>query len=155
MALSISRSNQPAQAPRQWDPFTEFEDLQARLGQLMESAWSGLGDGEKGIWLPLVDVEETEDAWVVEAELPGAKRNDVHVELRDHELAIFGEIKERERKGILRRRTRRTGRFEYRVTIPGEADPDAIDASLNDGVLTVRVPKAARERPREIEVKVA
>jgi HSP20 family protein len=108
-----------------------------------------------GVWLPLVDIEEAEDAWIVEAELPGAKREDVHVELRDNELVIFGEIKERERKGILRRRTRRTGEFEYRVTIPGEADPVGIDASLHEGVLTVRIPKPARQRPREIEVKTA
>jgi HSP20 family protein len=125
------------------------------MGQLMESAFTGLGNGDGGIWLPLVDIEETEDAWVVEAELPGAKREDVHVELRDSELVVSGEIKERERKGVLRRRTRRVGRFEYRVTIPGQADPDAIEASLEHGVLTVRIPKPATERPREIEVKAA
>jgi HSP20 family protein len=155
MALPIRRSTSPTQAPERWDPFREFDDLQARMGQLMESAFTGVGNGEGSVWRPLVDVEETEDAWIVEAELPGVKREDVHVELRDNELVVFGEIKEREREGVLRRRTRRTGRFEYRVMIPGHADPESIEASLNDGVLTVRIPKPANDRPREIEVKAA
>jgi HSP20 family protein len=155
MALPIRRSTSPSQPPERWDPFREFDDLQARMGQLMESAFTGLGNGEGSTWLPRVDIEETEDAWIVEAELPGVKREDVHVELRDNELAIFGEIKEREREGLLRRRTRRTGRFEYRVMIPGHADPGSIEASLEEGVLTVRIPKPANERPREIEVKAA
>jgi HSP20 family protein len=103
----------------------------------------------------LVDIEETEDAWVVEAELPGVKKKDVNVEMRGPELIISGEVKERERKGILRRRTRRTGRFDYRVMLPGEAEPEGIDASLHDGVLTVRVPKPERTRPRRIEVKAS
>jgi HSP20 family protein len=72
---------------------------------------------------------------------------------RRNELTITGEIKERERKGILRRRTRRTGRFEYRVTLPGETDADNVDAKLEGGVLTVRVPKSGRARPRRVEVK--
>jgi HSP20 family protein len=152
MALPTRRSTSTSNPPERWDPFREFDDLQARMERLMESAFSGLDNGGGEIFLPLVDVEETEDAWIVEAELPGAKKKDVHVELRDSELVIHGEIKERERKGILRRRTRRTGRFEYRVTIPGSADPDKIDASLDDGVLTVRLPKPAADRPREIQV---
>jgi HSP20 family protein len=104
--------------------------------------------------VPAVDIEETEDGWVVEAELPGVDKKDVTVELRDSELTITGEIKERKRVGILRRRTRRKGRFEYRVTLPGEADAEGIDASLHDGVLAVRVPKSERARSRRIDVKV-
>jgi HSP20 family protein len=135
------------------DPFREFNDLQNRMEQLLENVWSGAGIGNGGIWSPSVDIEETEDAWVVEAELPGVKHDDVDVDVRDSELVISGEIRERERKGILRRRTRRTGRFEYRVTLAGEVDPDSTDASLDDGVLTIRVPKAERARPRHVEVK--
>jgi HSP20 family protein len=124
------------------------------MGQLMQGVWSG--DGLNGhIWSPLVDIEETDDAWIVEAELPGVKRQDVTVEVRDSELAISGERKERERKGILRRRTRRTGRFDYRVTLPGQADAESIQATLADGVLTVRVPKPEQARPRHIAVHAA
>jgi HSP20 family protein len=100
-----------------------------------------------------VDIEETEDAWIVEAEVPGAKSEDVNVEVRDSEVAITGDIKERERKGILRRKTRRVGRFEFRVTLPGKTDPDKVEAQLDDGVLTLRIPKPEVARPRHIEVR--
>lgn len=150
MALPIRRSSSP---PERWDPFRELEELHTRIGQLIESDWPGPADGAAGIWAPLVDIEETDDAWLVEAELPGVKQEDVNVEVSDSELAISGELKERERKGILRRRTRRTGQFDYRVTLPGEADADRIEASLEKGVLTVRVPKPERARRRRIEIK--
>jgi HSP20 family protein len=77
----------------------------------------------------------------------------VHVDVQDNELAITGEIKERERTGILRRRTRKTGEFEFRVTLPGQVDAERIDANLRDGVLTVRIPKPEQARPRRIDVK--
>jgi HSP20 family protein len=134
--------------PVRWDAVREVEDLHDRMNQLLQ----GAGIDTNGVWSPLVDVEETEDAWIVEAELPGVKKHDVNVEMRDNELVISGEMKERERKGILRRRTRRTGRFDYRVTLPGDADAANIEASLHDGILTVRVPKPERTRPRRIEV---
>ena len=150
MALPARRSSS---APDRWDPFRELEELHTRIGQLMESSWPGASDTTAGIWSPLVDIEETDDAWLVEAELPGVKQDDIDVEVSDSELAISGELKERERKGILRRRTRRTGRFDYRVTLPGEADAEHIEASLNEGVLTVRIPKPERARRRRIEIK--
>ena len=106
-----------------------------------------------GAGAPFTDSEETEDAWIVGVEVPGVDRHDVNVELRDSELVITGEIKERERNGILRRRTRRTGHFEYRVVLPGQATDEGIEANLHDGVLTVRVPKPEQSRPRRIEVK--
>lgn len=68
---------------------------------------------------------------------------------------IRGEIKEKERTGVLRRRTRRTGQFEYRVALPGPVDEEHIEANLHDGVLTVRVPKSEQARARRIEVKAS
>jgi HSP20 family protein len=151
MALPARRAAQAGPVAEGWDPARELGELHSRMEQLMENVWTGaLADG--GPWSPLVDVEETDDAWIVEAELPGVKSEDVDIELRDSQLSITGEIKERERKGILRRRTRRVGRFEYRITLPGDADADGIDASLDDGVLTVRIPKSERTQPRKIEV---
>jgi HSP20 family protein len=119
------------------------------MGQLMGAP---LGNG-MAAWAPPVDIVETDDAWVVEAELPGVDPDDVSVEVRDSELSISGEIKERERAGILRRRTRRVGAFDFQVTLPGQADTEHVEATLRDGVLTVRVPKPEQARPRRIEVK--
>jgi HSP20 family protein len=111
------------------------------------------GDGlTGGVWAPPVDIEETDDAWIIEAEVPGAKRKDIDIEVNENELQISGEIVERERKGIVRRRTRRVGRFEYRVTLPTPIDPDGIEATLDEGVLTVRVPKPESMRPRRVEI---
>lgn len=155
MALAVRRtSSSMPQPPQRWEPFQELEQLQEQMDRLMQGAWSpGVGNG--GVWMPLADIEETEDAWIVEAEVPGVDRKDVNVELRDSELIITGELKEKERKGILRRRTRRTGRFEYRVILPSEANADHIEANMHDGVLTVRVPKAERAKPHRIEVTAA
>jgi HSP20 family protein len=146
------QATSPAPLAQPWDPFRELEQLHTVAEQLMESVWSGAGNGHGLVWAPPVDIEETEDAWIVEAEVPGVNRKDVNVEMRDSELVITGEIKDKERKGILRRRTRRVGQFEFRVTLPGDTDPDKIDANIKDGVLAVRIPKAERSRSRSVEV---
>jgi HSP20 family protein len=125
------------------------------MDRLMQGVWSPTGGGNGGAWMPVTDIEETEDAWLIEAELPGVNKKDLDVELRDTELIISGEIKEKERKGVLRRQTRKTGQFEYRVTLPGTADQEHVEANLHDGVLTVRVPKSDTAKPRRIEVKAA
>jgi HSP20 family protein len=154
MALPVRRATgATSQTPRRWEPFRDLEQLHEDMDRLMQTAWSPPQSGNDGFWVPSADIEETDDAWMVEAELPGVDRKDVNVELRDSELVISGEIKERERKGIVRRRTRRTGRFEYRIALPGHAAEDQIEANLHDGVLTVRVPKGDQARVRRIEVK--
>ena len=149
----LVRRNAPSRSVQRWDPFREFEQLQEEMGRLMQSAWSPAGTGDGGAWIPFADIEETEDAWVIEAELPGVRKDDVNIEMSNSELLISGDITKRERKGVLRRRARRTGRFEYRVVLPGDVDEEHIEANLHDGVLTVRAPKAERARPRRIEVR--
>jgi HSP20 family protein len=139
-------------APVRWDPFRDLEELQARTAQLIGSALPAALVQDDGPWVPPVDIEETDDAWILEAEVPGVQRGDINVDFRDNELVITGEIKERERKGILRRRTRRVGEFEFRVTLPGDIDRERVDADLHDGVLTVRIPKPAESEPRRIEI---
>ena len=156
MAVPTRRTQTASPQPlRRWEPFREFEQLQEQMDQLMQSVLAPTGSGNGGAWIPHADIEETEDAWVIEAEVPGVDRKDVNVELRDSELIITGDIKEKERKGIIRRQTRRKGQFEYRVTLPGQTDQEHIEAKIHDGVLTVRVPKSETAKPRQIEVKAA
>ncbi|MGV9531610.1 Hsp20/alpha crystallin family protein [Streptomyces cellulosae] len=139
-----------------WAPLRELEELQARMDQLMQSTFPfptrPLSEIGEDPWAPLADVEDTEDAYVMELELPGVKKDDVTVEVTDGELDIHGEVKDKERKGVLRRQTRRIGRFSYRTTLPQNADTDKITADLAHGILTVRVPKAASAMPRRIEI---
>jgi HSP20 family protein len=148
MAVAVRRV--PAQSVRRPDPFRELEELYAQLGQLVTAPVAPAGSGQ--VWTPLADIEETDDAWIVEAELPGVNRADINVDVQDSELVVSGEIKEKERKGILRRRTRPVGFFEYRMTLPGPTDPEKVQASLADGVLTIRIPKSERARSRRIDV---
>jgi len=135
-------------------PLSELGQLNERMRRMLEQTFGGMLDEPAG-WVPAVDIEELEDAYVVEAEVPGVKREDVNIEVTGNELTISGEIKVREREGIIRRRTRRVGEFEFRVVLPNEVNPEGVDAKLNDGVLTVRIPKAKRAQRRRIEVKSA
>jgi HSP20 family protein len=134
-------------------PLSELE----RLRRLLDQTFGGFGlpalATESVGWAPPVDIEEQDDAYVIEAEVPGVSKDDVNIELVSNELMITGEIKEREREGILRKRTRRIGRFEYRVRLPEQVDPDKVEAKLADGVLSVRVPKHEQAERRRIQVK--
>ncbi|MBP8536062.1 Hsp20/alpha crystallin family protein [Streptomyces sp. MK37H] len=135
-----------------WDPFREFNDLYQRMGQLWQSAVPGGGGLLGEAWAPLADLEETDDAYLLEVDLPGVKKDDITIELNAGELSVHGEIKEKERTGVLRHRTRRTGQFDYRVTLPQGTDAEHISAELAEGVLTVKVPKAEKARPGRIEI---
>jgi HSP20 family protein len=149
MALPV---RQDASTLTRMDPWREFENLTGQMNQLLESTFGQSGLASAAGWAPAVDVEETEDAYRVEAELPGVHRDAVQVEVGGGVLTITGEFKERERTGVLRRRTRRTGRFEFRTTLPAAVDSDKISASLQDGALSVNVPKAAEAKPRRVEI---
>ena len=81
-----------------------------------------------GAWTPLADVSESEDAFHIGIELPGVKSKDIAVEANGPELVVTGDIKERGRKGVLRRSTRHVGAFEYRLRLPGELDTHKIKA---------------------------
>jgi HSP20 family protein len=135
-----------------WTPLADLEQVSARMQRVLEQTFGELL-ADPTAWTPPVDIEEQDDAYVIEAELPGVKREDANIELVGNELTITGEIKERERKGVLRRRTRRVGRFEYRVMLPDQVDSEQVEAKLDNGVLNVRVPKAQQAQRRKIEVK--
>lgn len=148
MTIPAVRHTRPAPATRRWwDPFTELEGLYDQMGQLMR------GVAGEVPTTAVADVEETDDEFVVELDLPGVKRDDVDVEVRENQVRVAGEIKERERTGLLHRRSRPVGRFDYLVAVPGEVDPDRVEAALADGVLTIHLGKAARSRPRHVEIK--
>lgn len=136
--------------PARWDPFRQFEDLYTQMGRLWESFGSSAGAG--GVWAPPVDVCETEDAYIVDLDVPGVKRDDLDVKHSGDEVIVTGELKETEREGLFRKRTRRTGQFEFRANLPRDVKPDEITANLTDGVLTLRIPKAEVASPRRIEI---
>ncbi|GFG99074.1 Hsp20/alpha crystallin family protein [Mycobacterium timonense] len=119
------------------------------MDRLAQSLFGGL-TGE-GAWLPAADIE-TDSAYVIEVELPGVRREDVDVALNNNELVVTGEVKERKREGLFRRRMRRVGKFEFRVTLPGHLRDGDVEASLAHGVLNVYVPKAESAKSSKIKV---
>jgi HSP20 family protein len=133
-----------------WSPVSELDRTTQRLARLVDEAWGPWNaPGLRSLldeFRPPADVEETDDAYVVDIELPGVNKKDVEVEVTGRRLTVSGERRERERTGILRWRTRTVGRFLYEVVLPDEIDEDGVKANLSDGVLTVTVPKAASER---------
>jgi HSP20 family protein len=102
---------------------------------------------------PVADLEETPEAYVLEVEVPGVRREEIDIEVAGRRVWVRGERKENERVGILRRRERTVGRFSCEVTLPGDVEDEAVAASLDGGVLTVRLPKPERDRPRRIEIR--
>jgi HSP20 family protein len=143
--------------PTRWDPVGELEDVYDRMGRLFREVFEGVGT-RPGTWLPRglpLDLEETDDAYIAELELPGVRKDDLTVEVVGNEIRVHGEIKEQERTGFFRQRARRRGVVEHRFTLPGEFAADRIEAELSDGVLTIRAPKAEAARGRRIEIKTS
>ena len=138
--------------PATRDPLAEFRSIVSQLSRFPDP-WGELMALPRGGFTPLADVEETDDGYLIEVELPGVDKKDIEISVAGRRLTISGERKEKERAGILRRRTRSVGRFEYDIQLPGDIDEEGINASLADGVLTVRVPKATTDRARRITVK--
>jgi HSP20 family protein len=153
-ALTEPRKTTPARANQleRWAPMTDLDQFEQRMQQFLDQTFGSLAPAARGGVVPHVDIEEQDDAYVLEAELPGVKREDVTIEQVGNELMISGEFKERERKGIVRRQTRQTGRFDYRVALPESVESEKIEAKLKDGVLTLRVPKSTKAQRRRIEI---
>lgn len=140
----------PMDAYRHGDCFTVQFDRQLTTHL---DFWRELPGVMGDAFVPLADVEETPEAYLVEIELPGVKKGDLDIEIAGRRLTVTGERKERQRRGILRTRERTVERFHYEVTLPGDVDESGIEANLDEGVLTVRAPKPKRDRPRRIEVR--
>lgn len=129
---------------------SEFDRLQRDLRSQLDR-WSSLGTFDH-MFTPVADVEETDDAYLVEIDLAGVKRSDVDITATGRRLTVTGERKEKERVGVLRRRNRTVGEFRYEVELPAEFDTDHVEAGFEDGVLSIRLPKTDADRPRRITI---
>jgi HSP20 family protein len=142
----------------QWHPFQELEQMHRRLTSLFEE---GRSSGRPGrdlpeLWAPVVDITEDDRAYLVKAELPGLRKEDVHITLENGTLTIAGERKQEheEKTRKFHRVERAYGSFSRSFELPGNVDPEKIEARFRDGVLAVAIAKAESARPRQIEVKV-
>ena len=137
---------------RHWDvPW----DLQHELDRFFNGFGEDIGYFPKQ-FTPATDVMETDDAFIVEADIPGMKKEDVHIEVADNVLTIKGERKSEheEKRKDYHRVERRHGSFRRTVSIPGGIKRDDVEAKFEDGVLTVTLPKLDEAKPRRIDVKV-
>jgi HSP20 family protein len=145
-----------------WDPFQEMDDLQKRLTSIFGLAPQRPIDGREETmtvaqWLPLVDITEDDKEYLIKAELPEVKKDEVKVNVEGGVLTISGERKfEKELKDKKYHRIERAyGSFVRSFSVPDDADDSKVSAEFKDGLLTVRLTKSEKARPKSIEVKVA
>jgi HSP20 family protein len=137
------------------NPWPVSWNVQDEINRMFEDIGNPFGWVEQGRVAPAMDVRETEDAYVIEADVPGLKKDDVHIEVADNVLTIKGERTEeqRENRKDYHRVERQFGSFVRSVSIPGGFDAGRVSARFENGVLTVTLPKPEERKPRRIEVK--
>jgi HSP20 family protein len=148
-----------SRSPTRWDPLAELEGLSSwsPLRELMRAPrWGGLAEelGKRGMPMPAIDITEDDDEYVVTAELPGSRKEDVTLELHEGVLTLRGEKRnEREEKKEQRRYVERSyGSFSRSFTLPPNVDPDRISASFKEGVLSITLPKTPEAKPRTVSI---
>lgn len=145
-----------------WNPVNEFEDLINRYNRYFGLPTTGTGEREgkdlfrRNDWAPAVDIKETKEAFVIDAELPGMKKEDVKVTVHDGVLTIQGERRKEEETGDDKnhRVERVYGSFLRRFTLPDNVDEGSIKAGFKDGVLSLTLTKVEPAEPKAIEVEV-
>jgi len=149
-------------AVTRWDPFKEMEESQNRLARIFGLTPARLPNGGKESmtiteWAPSVDISEDDKEYLVKADLPEVKKEDVKVTVENGVLTITGERKfEKEEKDKKYHRIERSyGNFLRSFTLPDAADGSKVNAEFKDGVLKVHLPKSEKARPKAVEVKVS
>jgi len=143
----------------QFDPFREFRNLQKSM-EMMNRLFTAVEEGENRAavdFVPAVNTREADDAYYVEVDLPGVKKEDLSIDVNDNVLTISGErkVEEERQEDEFYRVESFYGTFERSFTLPEDVEVDGIEAEARDGVLTVRIPKAqiVEKAPKKIEIK--
>ena len=146
-----------------WDPVREIDSLQGEMNRLFSSFFdTPTGRGGNGgataarRWIPAMDLVETDEHFVLKADLPGMTESDVNIEIEKNVLTVSGERKtehEEKHEGYFRLE-RSAGAFSRSLTLPEGVDADAIAATFDNGVLEVRIPKPAQIQPRRVQIGV-
>jgi HSP20 family protein len=144
-----------------WEPVRELNSLQQEMNRLFSTFFdtptTGGGNGSPARrWIPAMDLVETEDHYVLTADLPGLTQDDINLEFEGDVLTLSGERKSEheERKEGFYRLERATGSFSRSLTLPEGVDPDAVAATFENGVLEVRIPKPEQRKPKKVSIQV-
>ena len=136
-----------------WQPMKEFE----RMERIFEDALARWGNGETepGAWNPRVNVFEKDDEVIVEADLPGVKKEDIEVRLENHTLLLKGERQEdtEVKEDDYYRHERHYGHFVRTLALPNSVEAEDVKAKFKDGVLTLTLPKAEEARTKRVEIQ--
>jgi len=142
-----------------WEPARELASLQNEMNRLFSTFFDAPASttsnaGTLRRWIPAMDLVETEDDFVLRADLPGLTEKDVNIELEDNVLTISGERKaeSEHRKEGYYRVERAFGSFARSLTLPEGVDPEQVRANFDRGVLEVRVPKPEQRKPRKVTI---
>jgi HSP20 family protein len=140
-----------------WEPAREINSLQQEMNRLFGTFFDGTsGDAAASRrWIPPMDLVEDGDHYVLRADLPGLDESDVNIELDDRVLTISGERRSasEQRGNGYQRLERATGGFSRSLTLPDGVDPEAIEASVDKGVLEVKIRKPEERKPRRVQIK--
>jgi HSP20 family protein len=144
----------------QWRPFREVSRLRSEMDRLWDDYF---GSGRRALrpmeeaWMPMVDVSETADKITVKAEIPGMEAKDIEISMAGDTLTIKGEKKaEREEKDENYHMVERSyGSFSRAMKLPAMVDPDKVEATYKNGVLTIVLPKKEEVKPKAIEIKAS
>lgn len=141
------------------DPFGDLRSMQDDFNRLFTTTLPRLFNGEEvlsGSWSPRVDISETENSIVLEADLPGLKPEDFRLSIENFKLTLSGERKfEEEKKGENWHRVERSyGSFARTFSLPNTVSVEEVKADFKDGVLRVTLPKREEVKARQIEVKI-
>ncbi len=139
-----------------WDPFQEMLNLRRTVDRLFDNVSPDHEWAQPAMWGLAVDMVENKDDFVVKASVPGINPDDLEVSYSDDTLTIKGEIKEEKeaKEDQYHLRERRYGSFMRSIVLPTKIKGDAIEASYQNGVLTLRLPKAEEVKPKRISIKV-
>jgi HSP20 family protein len=139
-----------------WDPFQEMLNLRRTVDRLFDNAGADRDWGQSTTWGLALDVVENKDDFIVKASVPGINPEDLDISYSDDTLTIKGEIKSDNevKEDRYHLRERRYGTFARSLSLPTKIRGDAIEASYNNGVVSLRLPKAEEVKPKRIAIKV-
>jgi HSP20 family protein len=142
-----------------WPTFGRLSELRHEIDRLFDSPLSEFSGNASLLsgWTPALDVYEEKDSFIVKAELPGMRKEDIEVSFHDGTLSLSGERKSetRHEDGDVHRAERFFGRFQRTVSLPAAVAVDKIKAAYKDGVLTVTLPKTEEAKPKQIDVSIS
>ena len=148
MTTTQTKSN-PTELIR-WLPWSDVFGWNTDLARLFDTMSMPITYDDD--FAPGGELEETDDAFVLELDLPGVARDDVSIDVTARKLSVRGKRTEKERKGVLRHSTRVTGTFVYEVRLATPVTEKGVTATLTDGVLTIRLPKASDAKTTRIRI---